>query len=251
MVNPLLPGKLSVCKQNSKSFSVHFLLLKFRRKCYLLPTQVFRFLGSTDRKWLIHAGFNFVLQGLDVADRLVFHRNLALFFDPYRREILFTLRFLVFFAVLNYGYWLIQQTPVEDFILAVMTAKPPAFIINLLTPQDHIALNGTDLTSQYATFKVIRGCEAMGGMLLIIAAICATNVQFKRKLLGLLYGVTFIYFLNMFRIVGLYYIMRNFSSVFDFVHTFVGQSFVIILGCGFFTWWISRNTETNEAKLGA
>ena len=86
----------------------------------------------------------------------------------------------------------------------------------------------------------------MGGILLIISAICAANVRLKDKLKGLLCGVTFIYLLNILRIVALYYVMRHYNSAFNFAHYFVGQSVIIVLGCAFFVLWISRNTGPSQ-----
>jgi exosortase family protein XrtM len=193
--------------------------------------------------------FVFDRQDLDMVDRLVLRQNLGLLFQQYRPEILFTFWVLVLFAVLSYAYWLLQDTHVENFILGFMTAKPVAVILNLLAPGDRVVLDGTSLSSPHATFNVIRGCEAMGGMLLMISAICAANLPFTCKLRGLFYGVAFIYLLNVFRIVGLYYTMRYYSSIFNFVHCFVGQSFIIFLGCGFFALWLFRNTEKHDSEL--
>ena len=88
-------------------------------------------------------------------------------------------------------------------------------------------------------------------MLLIIAAVCAANVRLQDKLKGLLYGVAFIYLLNIFRIVGLYYIMRYHGRAFDFAHYFVGQTIIIVLGCIFFIVWLSRNLGKNEENVAS
>ena len=53
--------------------------------------------------------------------------------------------------------------------------------------------------------------------------------------------MAFIYFLNIFRIVGLYYVMRYCDSAFNFAHYFVGQTIIIFLGCAFFVLWLSRH----------
>jgi exosortase family protein XrtM len=183
-----------------------------------------------------------------VAYKSVLGHKLRLFFNAHWQEIHFTFWFLVILAGLNYVYYLLAGSSVEEFVLTVMTTKPPAFIINTLTPAEHVVATGTQLTSQYITFSVVSGCEGMGGILLIISAICAANVRLKGKLIGLLYGVTFIYFLNIFRIVGLYYVMRYCDSAFNFAHFFVGQTVIIILGCVFFILWISRNIGKNDQK---
>ncbi len=183
-----------------------------------------------------------------MADKSFWQRSLGLFIKSYRREIYFTFWFFVILIALNDLNYLLVGTRAEDFVLSIMTAKPPAFIINLLTPAEHVTVDGTQLTSENVAFSVISGCEGMGGILLIISAIGATNVGLKTKLKGLFYGVTFIYLLNIVRIVGLYYVMRYFESAFNFAHYFIGQTFIIILGCVFFFVWISRGHGKSEQR---
>jgi exosortase family protein XrtM len=182
-----------------------------------------------------------------MADKKLSHGKLGLFFNAYRQELRFTFWFLLILAVLNYGYYLLAGTAVESFILTFMTAEPPAIIINILTPAEHVVVDRTQLRSQAVVFSVVSGCEGMGGILLIVSAICAANVPFRAKLKGLFYGVTFIYLVNIARIVGLYYVMRYFISTFNFAHYYVGQTVVILLGCLFFLVWITRNLAQKGA----
>jgi exosortase family protein XrtM len=184
-----------------------------------------------------------------MADKKLWHRKLGLFFNAYGQELRFTFWFLLILAVLNYLYYLLTGTAVENFILTFMTAEPPAMIINMLTPAEHVVVDGTQLMSRGVAFSVVSGCEGMGGILLIISAVCAANVPVTAKLKGLLYGVTFIYLVNILRIVGLYYVMRYCFSVFNFAHYYVGQTFVILLGCFFFMVWITRNLGKKEQEL--
>jgi exosortase family protein XrtM len=196
------------------------------------------------------ANFDHGLRGLRVAEKRALHQNRGLFFKRHRQEIRFAVLFFAILAGLNYLYYLVMDTAVERFILAVMTAKPPAFIINLFTPSEQVVVTGTQMTSRYVTFNIVRVCEGMGGILLIISAICAVNMPLKDKIRGLLYGVTFMYSMNIFRIVCLYYVMRHYDRAFSFAHLFVGQSVTIILGCVFFVVWISRKMGMNEQGRG-
>jgi exosortase family protein XrtM len=181
-----------------------------------------------------------------VADRRTYQRNVGRLWSAYRQEMRFTVYFLLILAGLNLVYYLLAGTSVENFVLAVMTTKPPALIINVLTPAEQVIVNGTELSSKYVSFSVVSGCEGMGGILLIISAICAANVRFKGKLKGLLWGISFIYLLNICRIVALYYVMRYYTNAFNFAHYFVGQTIIIVLGCAFFVLWISRNTGPSQ-----
>lgn len=189
------------------------------------------------------------LERVEVAEKKVSRWDLGLFFRLYPQEIRFTLRFLVILAGLNYAWYLLTNTVIEQFILNVLTAKPPMLLINLLTPDERVVLTGNQLLSKHVTFRIVNGCEGMGGIVLIISAVCAVQVGLERKLKGLCYGVMFIYLLNTLRIVALYYVMRYYPGGFSFFHIFVGQSVAIFLGCAFFVVWISRNTAGNGQRL--
>jgi exosortase family protein XrtM len=168
--------------------------------------------------------------------------------QSYGREIRFLVIFVLTLAMLNFVYFLCGGTSVENFVLATMTAKPVFAIIQLLTPSEQAVLNGTLLTSPSVYFEIVRGCEGMEGMLLMISAICAFSISWSDKLKGILLGVAFIYAFNLLRIVGLYYLMTYNVSLFNFVHLYIGQSITIILVSVFFILWISRSLKKDENK---
>jgi hypothetical protein len=122
------------------------------------------------------------IERLSVAEKKVLHWDLGLFFRLYPQEIRFTLWFLGVLAGLNYLWYASTGKAIERLILTVMTAKPPMVIINLITPAERVVLTGNQLISQHVTFLIVNGCEGMGGILLIISAVCATSVGFTRKL---------------------------------------------------------------------
>jgi exosortase family protein XrtM len=167
-------------------------------------------------------------------------------FLSYKREIRFLILFVCLMALLNFVYFLFGGTSVEEFVLAVLTAKPAFAIIQILTPAEQVVLNGTQLTSPQVNFEIVRGCEGMEGMLLMISAMCAYGMPWRDKLKGILLGVPFIYAFNLLRIVGLYYMMRYHLGAFYFAHLFVGQSITIVIVSVFFVLWISRSTKRNE-----
>jgi exosortase family protein XrtM len=172
--------------------------------------------------------------------------NLWLPFQSYRKELRFLLLFVGLLALLNFVYFLLGGTRVEEFVLAQLTAKPTYAIIKLLTPSEEIVLNGMRLSSPGIDFEIVRGCEGMEGMLLMISAMCAFSLAWKEKLKGIFLGIVFIYVFNILRIVGLYYLMKYHSAAFYFAHLFVGQSITIVVVSVFFVLWISRSMKKNE-----
>jgi len=167
-------------------------------------------------------------------------------FESYRKEVRFLVLFILMLAFLNFVYFLCGGTSVEEFVLATVTAKPVFAIIKFLTPSERAVLNGTLLTSPHVTFAIVRGCEGMEGMLLLISAMGAFRIAWRDKLKGILFGVVFIYLFNLLRIVGLYYLMTYNAGLFNFVHLFIGQSITIILVSVFFILWISRSLKNDE-----
>ena len=169
-------------------------------------------------------------------------------FRSYGKEIRFLVIFVLTLGFLNFGYFLCGGTVVEEFVLTTLTAKPVFAIIKLLTPSEQAVLNGTFLSSPQVSFEIVRGCEGMEGMLLLVSAMCAFGISWRDKLKGILLGVAFIYTFNLLRIVGLYYLMTYNASLFNFIHLFIGQSITIILVSVFFILWVSRSLKKDENK---
>lgn len=166
----------------------------------------------------------------------------------YRKELRFLLYFIAILAGLNFVYFLVAGSAVEEFVLSVLTAKPAYAIIRFLAPHDAVVLQGNHLTSPHVNFAVIRGCEGMEGILLMISAICAFQIPWRDRLLGLLAGLLFIYSFNILRIVALYFVMTHFQSAFAFAHLFVGQSITIVIVAVFFVLWVSRSQRKHETE---
>ena len=172
--------------------------------------------------------------------------NLWFPFQSYRKEIRFLVLFVVLLALLNFIYFLFEGTVVEEFVLTTLTAKPAYTLITLISPEEPAVLDGTQLTSPHVYFEIVRGCEGMEGVLLMIAAMGAFSMAWKAKLKGIMLGIAFLYVFNLLRIVGLYYMMRYELGGFYFAHLFIGQSITIVLVSVFFVLWVSRNATRHE-----
>ncbi len=169
-------------------------------------------------------------------------------FQSYKKEIRFLLLFVLLLAFFNFVYFLCGGTAAELFVLSTITAKPVYAVIKFLTPFEEVVLNGTLLTSPHVNFEIVRGCEGMEGMLLMISAMCAFGIAWSDKFKGILCGLVFIYVFNLLRITCLYYLMAHYPRAFNFAHLFVGQSITIVLVSVFFILWISRSMKNNEKK---
>jgi exosortase family protein XrtM len=172
--------------------------------------------------------------------------HLHLFFSLYKKELRFLILFLGVFLVMHFVYYLFGKTALQTWIIYILTVKPGVALINLLTPQEHAIANGTYIISNSVSLSILAGCDGSEGMFILISAILAYSTSIKNKLKGLLYGITYIYTLNLIRIIALFYTAKYYNKYFNVVHGYIGQTFIIIMGCVFFTVWIRKSSLSNE-----
>ena len=159
--------------------------------------------------------------------------------SKYKKEIRFFLLFILFFLLLQVAHYLTRPytTPLLVDRLSAGVSGP---LINLFTPEENVTVHGKIMGSGSFRLNVAAGCEGIEGVILITAAICAFYMTIKHKLLGIVVGTLIIYAANLARIVVLYYTLKYKPALFDVMHIFVGQTFIIIVGLLFFMFWISR-----------
>ena len=97
-----------------------------------------------------------------------------------------------------------------------------------------------DTVPDVLCMEIAKGCEGIEGILIIIAAVCAFPAGVREKAFGLLAGVLLIYALNLTRIVGLWFTLRHKPALFEIMHIYVGQTYIIFFGFIFFVWWAVR-----------
>ncbi len=151
------------------------------------------------------------------------------------------------------GAWLFSKRPVFRFVLlfaAVMAAyyafsATPLFAKHL--GPGHLRLSAAVssavlgvlgeetqridmmVASPRFSVNIRRGCDAIEPSVLLGAAILAFPVPFRRKWPGILVGVLAIQFLNLIRIISLYYTGVYFPKAFDMMHIEVWQPVFILL----------------------
>jgi exosortase family protein XrtM len=169
------------------------------------------------------------------------------------------LRILGIFALV----FLIGQTVYRVFRDAIwpvwtvaLNAKVSAWLINLITPGEKVVLDKDILISQGFSVQIKPGCDGMDAMILLAAAVIAFPMPGRQRLWGLGIGLFLLYAANIIRTMVLYYSAKYEPEIFDFMHIYVGQTFIILIACLFFFYWISRpnastkNTDTDEKTNG-
>ena len=174
---------------------------------------------------------------------LITYHRLRVFF----RSNATVIRFLVLFVVfLLTGHILLQvaYTHVSLFLVDTLHVEASTRIINIVSSGEGAVARNGNIVSGNSTMEIAKGCEGIEGILLIAAAVCAFPAGMRKKAFGLLAGVLFIYALNLTRIVGLWFTLRHKPALFDIMHIYVGQTFIILFGFLFFVWWAVRGEHS-------
>lgn len=97
---------------------------------------------------------------------------------------------------------------------------------------------GTVVTSKIFSAEIITECTAIFPIMIFVAAVIAYPSGWRKKLWGILFGVPAILFVNLIRLVTLFYIGYWFPSVFETAHLLVWQSLIIFFAVLFWLVWV-------------
>ena len=130
--------------------------------------------------------------------------------------------------------------PVRQWIQAFTRtlADLTAAMIHLAGGQ--ATLSGDTLTAPGAGFsmKIMPGCDGMNVIMLLSAALLAWPASVTVKLKGILVGALVIQSANILRLIALFYLGQLNATWFEWMHVYVGEIVIMILGltflgCGF------------------
>ena len=163
--------------------------------------------------------------------------NIRVFFRRNRKECTFFIVFISIFIIAQSLYYFSRPLKVPDYI-QITNARLSSAVINIITPKEETIIDGKNIMSGVFLMKIAWGCEGVEGIFLIVAALTAYSMKRKWKVYGILAGTAFLYTLNIFRIIFLYYTAKYNPTLFDIMHVYVGQTFTIFFGVFFFVVWI-------------
>jgi len=134
------------------------------------------------------------------------------------------------------------------FLVHTLTASVSSTIINTLTPGELTQTQGAVISSEHHAIDISEGCEGIEGILLLTSAILAFYAGIRAKILGIVAGSLVLYVSNLVRITALFYIFKYNPKLFDVMHVFVGQTFIIFVGIIFFIFWITTCAGTDDTS---
>jgi len=166
-------------------------------------------------------------------------------FKAHSSEIRFLLLFVLFFMVGQSVHFL-TQSYTTPFYVHKLNAEMSSTIINTITPDENTVAKAAEIKSDDVFMTIEQGCEGIEGIILLIAVILAVYTSRKNKFIGILFGSIVLYFCNLTRIVSLYYVIKYKPELFDVMHVFVGQTFIIFISLLLFIFWINIMVKNNN-----
>jgi exosortase H (IPTLxxWG-CTERM-specific) len=164
-----------------------------------------------------------------------------------RRSLFFLARFA---SLLVLFYLLVAWRPVNDAVVVPFTgliARVSAGLLNALG--ERVVVAGTELRSTGFAVNIENGCNGIETVLLFASAVLAFPSTIRRKAAGLALGFAAIEFLNLVRVVSLFWIGRHHPSLFASSHTVIWQSVVVLFGVLLFLVWAARRPQTAAVRF--
>lgn len=152
------------------------------------------------------------------------------------------------FVAMQLGWNSARGTGLEQIAIEVLTVRPAAWLINLITPEIAVQASGTRLKAAGGGINILNGCEGSEVVFLLASAMMVAQLRMKWRLLGIGIGSIAILSCNQVRILALFYVSRTDKALFELLHGIIAPVALILIATGFFIFWLDRFGVLPEAQ---
>ena len=153
-------------------------------------------------------------------------------------------RFFILFVALLALLFGLELTPwAQAWFVEPWTHALAGISSALVTLFDsHVVTVGKVIRSTSNNFAVSieAGCNGVEATLVLIAAMLAFPAPWKHRLLGLVAGVLAVQFLNVLRVISLFYLGQWNRQVFEWAHLYVWQALIMLDVLVVWLIWVRR-----------
>ncbi len=164
----------------------------------------------------------------------------------FRHPILFLIRFFVFYLTTNfiYGLYINSYDRVADPVTKVTTVHS-AVVLRLVGTEVSVVPSATDPkvylgNQERQVLSVYEGCNGVNVMIVFLAFIFSFTMPNRKMLWFVPMGLLFIYLINLFRIILLYFIAEHFPDYMYFLHKYFFTGIVYTFVFSLWYYWISK-----------
>lgn len=152
------------------------------------------------------------------------------------------LRFVLLFALFMIIFYVCWATPFfQDVIVANVTAldaRISSMVLNVFGYST--SSEASMLSSPQMSVNVQTGCDGIEAMALFGSGVLAYTATWGHKIKGLLYGLLFLFVINIVRVIHLWLTGLYMPNFFDIFHETIWQIAFILLAILTWAFWISR-----------
>jgi exosortase H (IPTLxxWG-CTERM-specific) len=145
------------------------------------------------------------------------------------------------YALEHEAVWTSFRKPYCDWL-----ARVSGGLLTLLGVEATTAGNVID--AEGLRLSIVRSCDALLAMAILAAALVAFPSAWRAKAIGLAVGLPLLFLVNLFRIVALALLGLQSSRLFEIVHVYVFQVFLIAATVGYFVGWSRMATTRKLAR---
>jgi exosortase H (IPTLxxWG-CTERM-specific) len=109
-----------------------------------------------------------------------------------------------------------------------------------------VSVTGDSIYSAQFSISIKKGCDALEPMALITAGIIAFPSPVKFKMRGLLIGLSFLFLLNIIRIVTLFQVGVYNQNLFETMHIDIWQIIFILSGIVYWFAWVKKAVKKKK-----
>jgi len=162
-------------------------------------------------------------------------------------------RFFVLFVGLLALLFGLELTPwAQAWFVEPWTNALAAISSALVTLFDsHVVTTGKVIRSTSNNFAVSieAGCNGVEATLVLIAAMLSFPAPWKHRLLGLVAGVLAVQFLNVLRVISLFYLGQWNRQLFEWAHLYVWQALIMLDVLVVWLIWVRRVPGGEDAGM--
>lgn len=151
-------------------------------------------------------------------------------------------RYFVIFLLLVVVLFAVELLPIGQtgFVLpfTARLARTSAEVMQLV--DDQVQVQGKIIWYQTTGFAISieAGCNGVEAGIILLAAMLAFPATWRQKLIGILIGLVSVEFLNIVRIVTLFYLGQWDKQMFEWVHLYIWQALIMLDVLLIFLFWL-------------
>lgn len=147
-----------------------------------------------------------------------------------RFVVLFAGWFAALYALTEWG----REIGVTPLAVQWLVLEPAAAVLNGFPALAGVVVDGQRLVSPGLRLNVLPGCEGTEAWALLLAAILAAPLTWRRKVLGAAMGTGLVLTLNLARMVVLFWAARDDRVLFNALHGYVAPTLIVVAASMFY-----------------